>query len=48
MQFDELVGLQWMALEDYFNITFTAASPLFQRIHSTIRAYVDGNYRCAF
>ncbi|KAL4429161.1 hypothetical protein ABPG77_010140 [Micractinium sp. CCAP 211/92] len=45
MQEDELVGVQWMPLEDYFAIPFTATRPVFQKIHAACRAYADGTYR---
>ena len=45
MQEDELVGVRWMPLDEYLAIPFTANRPLFQKIHATIRAYVNGTYR---
>ena len=47
MQEDELVGVRWMGLEEYLAVPFTAARPLFQKIHAAILAYVNGTYRCA-
>lgn len=45
MQEDELVGVQWMTLDEYVAIPFTATRPLFQKIHSTCLAYANGTYR---
>lgn len=47
MQEDELVGVQWMPLEEYFAVPFTAGRPLFRQIHAACRAYADGRYRRA-
>jgi len=47
MQEDELVGLQWMPLEEYLAIPFQANRPLFQKIHAACVAYADGAYRQA-
>ncbi|EFN58169.1 hypothetical protein CHLNCDRAFT_11561, partial [Chlorella variabilis] len=44
MQEDELVGVRWMGLEEYLAVPFTAARPLFQKIHAAILAYVNGTY----
>ncbi|PSC72444.1 Nudix hydrolase 8 [Micractinium conductrix] len=45
MQEDELVGVRWMPLEEYFAEPFTAARPLFKQIHAACRAYANGTYR---
>lgn len=46
MQAEELTGVQWMTLEEYFAVPFTATRPLFRQIHAACRAYADGTYRC--
>ena len=46
MQEDELVGVQWMPLEEYLAVPFTATRPLYRQIHAVCVAYANGTYRC--
>ena len=45
MQEDELVGVQWMPLEEYLAVPFTASRPLYRQIHAVCVAYANGTYR---
>lgn len=45
MQEDELVGVQWMPLEEYVAIPFMSSRPLFRQLHAVLQAYADGSYR---
>jgi hypothetical protein len=45
MQEDELVGVQWMPLEEYLAVPFTATRPLYRQIHAVCVAYANGTYR---
>lgn len=44
LQEDELVGVQWMPLEEYLAIPFHATRPLYNKIQSACLAYADGSY----
>lgn len=45
MQEDELVGVQWMPLDEYLAIDFHTSRPLLRQIQAACVAWADGKYR---